>query len=81
MLDPLRTLSARLFTRWQIGPPEMRIRAWMWLAARTDDLQEKARCLEAILELEPDLEWAQYALEGVRERGRAWVAVQRGRDE
>jgi hypothetical protein len=33
-----------------------------------DDLREKTRCLEAILELEPDLEWAQVVLEGMRFR-------------
>lgn len=41
---------------------------WAWLAAETDDLAEKERCLEAILELEPDAEWAQVALQGIRYR-------------
>ena len=38
------------------------VRAWFWLAAHTDSLTEKRRCLEAILELEPDSEPANAAL-------------------
>ena len=33
------------------------VRAWASLCANTDDVHEKQRCLGAILELEPDLEW------------------------
>jgi hypothetical protein len=68
VLDRLRTLSARFFTRYRVGPKVLQVRAWAWLAAETDDVREKIRCLEAILALEPDLEWAQVALEGVRYR-------------
>ena len=66
MINHLRTLSARLITRYLPGPRVLIVRAWAWLAADTDDLAEKERCLEAILELEPDAEWAQIALLGVR---------------
>ena len=30
--------------------PQAVIRVWLWLAADTDDLDEKRRCLEAVLE-------------------------------
>lgn len=30
------------------------IRAWLWLAAETDDPNEKRRCLEAVLGLNPE---------------------------
>ena len=36
----------------------LRVRAWAWLAAETNDLAEKVRCLEEIVALDPDLEWA-----------------------
>ena len=68
MIDRLRTLSARFFTRYGIGPVALRVRAWAWLAAETDDLREKARCLEAILALDPACEWARVALGDVRGR-------------
>jgi hypothetical protein len=38
------------------------------LAAETDDLQKKVRCLKAIVALDPGLEWAQVALSGIRYR-------------
>ena len=66
MINHIRTLSTRFFTHHNIGPVILRIRAWAWLAAETDDLAEKERCLEAILELEPDAEWARVALQDVR---------------
>ena len=56
----LRTLSARLITRHRLGPRTclgVHVRAWAWLAAKTGNLAEKERCLEAILALDPDLEW------------------------
>ena len=67
-----RTLSARLITRCLPGARPLLIRAWVRLAADTDDLADKERCLEAILELEPDAEWAQVALLGVRQRRLRW---------
>jgi hypothetical protein len=48
----LRTLSARLITRYDLGPRTcsgVQIRAWAWLAAKTSNLAEKERCLETIL--------------------------------
>ena len=63
-----RTLSARLITRWLRRPRALVVRAWAWLCAHTDDLEEKRRCLTAILELDPELEWAQLALQHVRHR-------------
>ena len=30
------------------------IKAWLWLAADTDDVEEKWRCLQAVLELNPE---------------------------
>jgi hypothetical protein len=44
------------------------VRAWAWLAAETDDLREKIRCLEAILKLEPELEWAQEDYQSLQTR-------------
>jgi hypothetical protein len=38
------------------------VRAWAWLCAHTDDLDEKQRCLTAIFDLDPEPEWAQLAL-------------------
>lgn len=37
-------------------------RAWAWLAAEADDLAEQKRYLEAIVALDPTLDWAQAAL-------------------
>jgi hypothetical protein len=71
----LRTPLARLIVRWLPGPRELLVRAWAWLCAETDDLGEKQRCLEQILNLDPDLVWAQVALEGILERRRAVVEV------
>ena len=52
MINHLRTLSARLITRYLPGPQVLLVRAWAWLAAETDELAEKATCLEAIVALE-----------------------------
>jgi hypothetical protein len=38
------------------------IRAWFWLAAQTGDVEEKRRCLNAVLELDPENEPASLAL-------------------
>jgi hypothetical protein len=43
------------------------------LAAETDDLDEARRCLEAILDLDPDNEPAQGALQWVTQR-QAYIA-------
>jgi len=62
VLGQLRTLSARLITRHHIGPRVLQIRAWAWLAAEAEDLAEQKRRLEAIVALDPALDWAQAAL-------------------
>jgi len=61
MINRLRIISARLVTRWPPGLRGLVVRAWAWLCANTNDLAEKQRCLEAILELEPGLEQVQVA--------------------
>ena len=66
MIDCLRIFSARLITRYRLGPRNLQVRAWAWLAADTDDLEEKMRYLEAIVALDPGLEWAQTAVEDIR---------------
>ena len=55
-------------TRCLRRPRALVVRAWAWLCAHTDDLDEKQRCLTAIVELDPELEWAQLALEQMRQR-------------
>lgn len=62
VISSLHTASARLVTRYRLEPVAVQIRAWAWLAAETDDLAEKERCLEAVLALDPSLDWAQAAL-------------------
>jgi hypothetical protein len=72
MVSRFRTLSARLITRHRLGPRILQIRAWAWLAGEAGSLAEKERCIEAILALEPELEWVQMALSDIRfRRGRA----------
>jgi len=51
-----RTIPAHLVVRWLPGPRSLLLAAWKWLAAEADDLGEKRRCLEAILELDPNNE-------------------------
>ena len=58
----VQTLSARFVTRHSIGSRSLQIRARACLAAGTDDLGEKMRCVKAIVVLDPGLEWAQAAL-------------------
>lgn len=41
MIDQLRTLLAKLITRLNAGPAELRARAYPWLASATDNLEEK----------------------------------------
>ena len=71
MIDRLRTLSARFVTHWVRFPTALVVRAWAWLAAETDDLAEQMRGLEAIVALDPGLDWAQAALT------RAWYRWRR----
>ena len=54
MIDRFRTRLARLIIRHLAGPRELVIRAWLWLAADTDDVEVKWLCLHAVLELNPE---------------------------
>jgi len=62
MANDLRTALARLIVRHLRHPRCLVIPAWLWLGAEADDLEEKRRCLEAILQLDPDNEPASVAL-------------------
>jgi len=55
--------SARLFNRWLRRPRALVVWAWLWLAARTDSLDEKQRCLDAIPGPDPGREAIHVALE------------------
>jgi len=70
VISRFHTASAHHVIRYRLGPVALQIRAWAWLAAETDDLAEKVRCLEAIVALDPALDWAQAALTRVCYRGR-----------
>jgi hypothetical protein len=41
ILTHLCTLYARLITRWLRRPRALVVRAWAWLCAHTDDLDEE----------------------------------------
>ncbi len=43
-------------------PPGVRVQAWLWLSGLTDDLEQRRRCLEAALRLDPDNRVAQQGL-------------------
>ena len=47
MIDRFRTRLARLIIRHLTRPRELVIRAWLWLAADTDDVEVKWLCLHA----------------------------------
>ena len=66
MINRLRSASAHLVTRYRLGPVALQIRAWAWLAAETDDLTETKHCLEAMVALDPSLDWVQAALTRVQ---------------
>lgn len=61
MVDRLRTLAARVIVRHFPGPRSLVVAAWSWLAAETDDFEEKRRCLEEVLGPDPDNESARMA--------------------
>jgi len=42
---------AKLITKLKIGPASLRVRAWLWLASATDNLEEKRRYLAKALAL------------------------------
>ena len=62
MLDTSRTLLATIIVSRLTRPRPLIIRAWLWLAAEADNLEEKRRCLNAVLRLDPDNEPASLAL-------------------
>jgi hypothetical protein len=54
MLDRFRTRLARFIIRHLTRPRELVIRAWLWLAAESRDLQDKRHCLSTVVRLDPD---------------------------
>jgi len=62
VLDSLRTLVGKLIVRLFTCPCGLVLAAWFCLAAEADDTEEKRRCLNAILELDPENEPATLAL-------------------
>ena len=50
VLDKFRSLLARFIGHHLHRPLPLVIGAWLWLAAETEDLDEKGRCLEAVLQ-------------------------------
>ena len=68
MIDTLRTLRAKFIVQHLTSPRPLVIRAWFWLAAEADDLEEKRRCLEQVLELNPESQSARAALALLHQR-------------
>lgn len=62
VVNDLRTVLARLIPHHLRHPRALAIRAWLWLAAESQDIEEKRRCLAAVLELDPENEPASLAL-------------------
>jgi hypothetical protein len=62
MIDKVRTLLAKFIVEHLTRPGSLVIRACFWLAAQTDDIEEKRRCLNAIFELDPENEPAHLTL-------------------
>ena len=62
MADRARSLLARFIAAHLPGPSFVLIHAWLWLAAKADDLEEKRRCLNAVLRLDPENEPPSLAL-------------------
>lgn len=54
MLDRLRTVLAKFIVKYLPGPRPLLVAAWHWLAAGTDDIEQKRRCLWEVLDLDPD---------------------------
>ena len=61
MIDKLRTLLAKFIVQHLNRPLLLAIHAWLWLAADTADVEEKWRCLQAVLELNPEHQSARAA--------------------
>lgn len=62
MLDTFRTLLAKFIVRHLIRRRPLVIRAWFSLAAEAGDIEDKRRCLKAILQLDPANEAASLAM-------------------
>jgi len=56
------TLLARFLVSRFTRPRPLMLQAWLWLAAEADDTEEKRRCLNAIVGLDPENEEALLAL-------------------
>jgi thioredoxin-like negative regulator of GroEL len=54
MVDKLRTAIARFMVQHVPHPHPLVVAAWLWLAAKTEDIEEKKRCFNSILALDPD---------------------------
>ena len=68
MLDRLRTIPARFIVDRLRGAPPLLVAAWLWLAAETEDLDEKRPCLEAVLELKAESQAARAGLALLHQR-------------
>jgi hypothetical protein len=62
MIDRFRTRYASFMLRHFARPTMVIVPCWLWLAAESSDLQDKRRCLHAVLRLHPDNEPASLAL-------------------
>jgi len=62
VVDRFRTLLAKFIASGVTRPRPLVVQAWLWLAAEAGDIEDKRRCLNAILELNPDNEPASLAL-------------------
>ena len=62
MIDRFRTLLASFIVRPFTRPRMLVLQCWLWLAAKSRDLEEKRRCLHAVLRLDPENEPASLAL-------------------
>jgi hypothetical protein len=56
ILRPLRTRLALFIVQHLTRPRPLVIRAWFWLAAEAQATEGKRRCLNAILDPDPDSE-------------------------
>jgi hypothetical protein len=61
-MDHMRTALARMIARYLPRPRPLVCRASVWVAAQTEELQEKRRCQNAVLELDPESEPAPLTL-------------------
>jgi hypothetical protein len=61
VIDNLRTVLARFIVRHLTRSPLV-VQGWLSLAAQADDVEEKRRCLNAVLQLDPENEAASVAL-------------------